>query len=491
MFVEPFKNPPRVPRIALVNDEGEFIDENGDTFNLNEEYKFRLGEVVVFILWDTAMSLVRNEKGEILRWNTKDIRWRAIRYPDENIWKPRPFDAGIIQFPLGFDYRFEKIMKQLIEYRDWLVSEGAKPHCSSGTTSLSLLRAKLDGKLITGLGSCPPIKYTRGGRTLMGLEGKGQFEGKIIHWDLPAAYASTMGNIFYNGSWEVRPFNSAVKAYNRGAPVFCQATVEIPGLHFGPLPETIRRGNNPLEGAMLNAFGYAKDGTVNGVWTLDELIAAEEVGCKITPEISWAMLSARQPFLPWWNAIQRGRELSGEISRSLAKRAGNALWGMFCTDPDSRVKKVIVHCEKGKTKTRRIEFRRNAQKPGHDLAEAISGSVRAKLYQHVVIADKHLICGHTDGIWVKGNYDAPEGWKVKQMARRIDVLDPQTFRYFHGRQQVGIVMAGIPPKLAEEKFEQRWVKYERGKARKGDMSSMRKTNSNTRRVRRISNPDNL
>jgi hypothetical protein len=164
---------------------------------------------------------------------------------------------------------------------------------------------------------------------------------------------------------------------------------------------------------------------------------------------------------------------------------------MFCTDPDSRVKKVVVHFDNGKQKTRRIEFRRNAQKPGHDLAEAISGAVRAKLYQHIVAADSHLICGHTDGIWVKGNYDVPEGWTVKQMARRIDVLDPQTFRYFIDQQHVGIVMAGIPPKLAAEKFEQRWIKYERGKARKSDMQTMRSNRSNKRRVRRIPNPDNL
>ena len=101
MFVEPFKNPPRVPRIALVNDEGQFIDEDGVHFNSESEYKFRLGEIVCFILWDTAMSLTKSGRGELLRWNTKDIRWRTTKYLDEEYWKPRPFDAGIIQFPVG------------------------------------------------------------------------------------------------------------------------------------------------------------------------------------------------------------------------------------------------------------------------------------------------------------------------------------------------------------------------------------------------------
>lgn len=491
MFVEPFKSPPKIPRIALVNDEGLYTDESGNVFCDNEEYKFRLGEIVAFILWDTAMLLTKQGHGEILRWNTKDIRWRATKYPEEETWKPRSLDAGIIQFPVGFNLNFDKVLTQLIEYRDWLVSEGAKPHCSSGSTSLSLLKAKLEDKLITGLGSCPPVGYTRGGRTLMGLEGKGRFEGQIIHWDLPAAYASTMGNIFYNGTWEVRPYNSAIKAHNHGAPVFCNAIVDVPNLPFGPLPESLRNSSNPLEGALLNRFGYTKDGRIEGIWTLNELFAAEEVGCKISPIQCWAMLSGKQPFLPWWKAILRGRELTGEISRSLAKRTGNALWGMFCTDGDARTKKIIVHYENGKTKIRRINFRRNGQKPGHDLAEAISSSVRAKLYQHIVAADKHLICGHTDGIWVKGKYDVPDGWRIKQIARRIDVLDPQTFRYFIDSKTSYVVMAGIPPKMAPEKFEKKWSAYERNKARGNTMPDLQSSRSNKRRVRRIPDPDHF
>jgi len=325
----------------------------------------------------------------------------------------------------------------------------------------------------------------------MGLEGKGKFEGQIIHWDLPAAYASSLGNIRYNGSWEVRPFSSAIKAYNHGSPVFCEATVDIPGLPFGPLPETIRTAGNPVEGALLNRFGYAKDGKIEGLWTLNELFAAEEVGCKITPIQCWAMLTGEQPFLPWWEAIVRGRELQGEISRSLAKRVGNALWGMFCTDGNAKTKKVVVHCENGKTKTRRLNFRRNGQKPGHDLAEAISSKVRAKLYQHVVAANSHLICGHTDGIWVKGNYDVPDEWRIKQRARRIDVIDPQTFRYFIDSQTSYVVMAGIPPKLATEKFEKKWNKYEHTLATKNDVPNVRESSSNKGRVRRVSDPDYL
>src|SRR5262245_19156124 len=136
MLIEPFKNPPRIPRIALVNDEGIYIDENGTTFTDDSEYKYRLGEIVAFVLWDTAMALTKSGHGELLRWNTKDIRWRSTKYLTEDIWRPRALDAGIIQFPVGFNIDFQNVLGQLIEHRDWLVSEGAKPHCCSGSTSI-------------------------------------------------------------------------------------------------------------------------------------------------------------------------------------------------------------------------------------------------------------------------------------------------------------------------------------------------------------------
>lgn len=491
MIVEPFKTSPINPRIALVNDEGIYVDETGATFSDNSGYKFRLGQIVCFIFWDTAISLTQRGIGEYVRWNTKEIKWRRNKHPDEEYWKPRPLDAGIIQFPTSINFSIDRALKELVEFRDWLVDEGAKPHCTFGSTSISLLRAKLTGKLITGLGACPPIEFTRGGRVLLGLKGSGKYEGQIKNWDLPAAYASTLGNINFGGSWTVRPFNAAIKSYNNGSPVYCHARVSIPTLSYGPLPGTIRRAANPLESAILNKYGYTTNGEMEGIWTLNELFAAEEVGCKFTPITCWAQMTGEQPFLPWWNAILRGRELRGQIARSLAKRTGNALWGTCCSDGSARIKKVIVSYENGKKKTRKIDFRHNGQKPGHDLAEAVSSAVRAKLYQHIIAADSHLLSAHTDGVWVQGEYEIPDGWRVKQEARRIDLIDPQILRYYTDSQTSHVVMSGIPYKLAPEKFKERWARCEYALANTGNLPNVQQRSRNPRRILRVSPTDNL
>lgn len=491
MIVEPYKKTPKIPKIALVNDEGIYLTEDGEHLSPNSEYKFRLGEIVCYIFWDTAISLARGGMGELLRWNTKDIRWRKTRYPSEDTWKSRPFDAGIIQYPISLSFDYENALTQLLEFRDWLVGEGARASCTFGGTSISLLKAKLSRKLFTGLGACPPIDYTRGGRMAMGLKGKGSFEGAIYNWDLPAAYAATLGNIRYDGMWQVRPYNAALKAYNHGAPVFCQAKLKIPDLPFGPLPNSIHMSGNPIESAIINRYGYPKSGEVSGIWTLDEILMAAEAGCEFTPLQCWTMLSGIQPFLPWWQAILRGRELTGLISRSLAKRTGNALWGLFCHDPNGQSKKCIVHFVDGKPKYRRIEFRQNLQRPGHDLAEAVSSSVRSRLFEHMIAANEHLLSAHTDGVWVSGFYDIPDGWRVKQQATRIDIIDPQTLRYFTSATTSHVVMAGIPPRLAPDKFATRWAHYERSLARKDNLQELQKSGSNKRRVQRISDPDNF
>lgn len=495
MIIEPLKKAPIIPRVALVNDDGIYVDETGCPFSHNSEYKYRLGEIVCFIFWDTAISLTRRGIGEILRWNTKEIRWRKSKHPEEDDWKARPFDCGVISYRSGatiasIGLNFDQALKELVEFRDWLADEGGRIHCTFGSTSMNLLRAKIDTRLISGLGATPPIDYTRGGRTLMGKEGRGTFEGKIANWDLPAAYAATLGHIRYGSPWMVRPFHRAVKAHEFGAPVYCHASVDIPNLSFGPLPGNIRRPGNPFDQQILNRFGYVTGQKIEGIWTFSELDAAAEVGCKITPLTCWANMSARQPFLPWWEAILRGRDLRGAIARSLAKRTGNALWGMMARDPKAKGKKVIYSYDNGKKKIRRIDVRSSGQRPGHDLAEAVSSEVRAKLYQHVVAADDHLLSAHTDGVWVQGNYDKPTGWRIKQEARRIDLFDPQTLRYYTGENRSVVVMSGVPPKLAPDYFERRWEQYEHAIADPNYLSNLRKNGRSARRVFRVSPPDN-
>jgi hypothetical protein len=493
MIVEPYKRIPKKPRLALINDDGVYVDETGAIFNSTSDYKFKRGEIVCYALWDTAISLTQRGIGEFQRWNGKDVRYRTELHLDENEWKIRPLDAGIIQFPVSIDLPFDEVLKQLVEFRDWLDDEGSKAQCTFGSIAISLLKAKIDRRIITGLGggqNSPPIEFTRGGRQYLPPGGSGRFDGSISNWDLPAAYASTIGNINWDGYWCQCPYKHAVKAYNRGLPVYVHATVEIPSLTVGPLPINHTHPPNPLSTAIHHIHGYPVDKKLEGIWTLNELLSAEEAGCKFTPLICWTMMTDKQPFLPWWSAIKTGRQLSGPISRALAKRTGNALWGTFCRDGNQKGKKIAVHYDNGKRKVRRLNYRNNTQPAGHDLAEAISSSVRAKLYQHILAADTHLLSAHTDGMWVQGKYTVPDGWRIKQEAQRIDLLDPQNLRYYISANNSRVVMSGVPYKLAPEKFEERWERFEHYNSNPDDLPDVRKSSGNTRRIFRYPTPPN-
>lgn len=464
MIVTPYKKRPKAPRIAIVNDDGNYIDEFGNVFPPSSEYKFKRNEIVCFILWDTAITLTKHGIGEFSNWNSKDTRWRATIYLEEQSWKSRPLDAGIIQLPISTNYSHDNLLKEIVEFRDWLDDEGARAQCTFGSMSVSLLRATIRNPIFTGMGgrnNTPPIEYTRGGRQFIPDGGTGKYEGRIINWDLPAAYASCLGHTMWNGHWTKCYLRHAIKAYERGAPVYCYATVDIPDISVGPLPDTFSaHPPNPLASSIHHKFGYPVGKTLEGIWALDELFQAEQVGCKFEPHICWAMMSQEMPFLKWWEAILRGRELSGAIARSLSKRTGNSLVGTFAKDPRVRSKKIAIHYVDGKRKIRRLNFNPNTQVPGHDLAESITGAVRAKLYENIVAAGSHLLSAHTDGVWVKGEYDVPEGWRIKQEARRIDLIDPQNLRYFIDSRNYRVVMSGVPFKVAAEEFEKRWRKFE-------------------------------
>jgi hypothetical protein len=463
MIVHPYQKKPKIPRIAVVNDDGIYVDESGATFTANSEYKFKQGQIVCYVLWDTAISLTKNGIGEFSSWNSKDTRWRAKIHVDETDWKPRPLDAGIIQFPVSVTLSFDDVLKEIVEFRDWLNDEGARASCTFGAMSISLLRAKISSPIFTGMGgrnNCPPIEFTRGGRQFIPDGGMGKYEGQIINWDLPSAYASTLGNICWNGYWTKCYLRHAIKAHQNGAPVYCHATVDIPNVRVGPLPLTLSRPPNPLSTAISHKFGYPISERLEGIWTLSELFEAENVGCKVDYIICWAMMTQNQPFTEWWKAILRGKELDGAIARSLAKRTGNSLVGTFSKDPRVKGKKLAIHYVNGNRKIRRLNFHPNSQVPGHDLAEAITSAVRAKLYQHIVAADEHLLSAHTDGLWVKGKYEVPNGWRIKQQAKRIDLIDPQNLRYYIDTWNSRVVMSGVPSKLAAEEFEKRWKKLE-------------------------------
>lgn len=462
-LVNPYVRRPSAPTVALLDRDGRVIDEHGrelELDNLPERTR-------VWTDYDTARTLLVAGRGEALCWNGEEIRWRHRRF--EHGWKLRHSDVCVLKTP--FPARPEETLRGLAGWRDWLKRFGAAPPGTTGGAAWSLLRATISEPLWLGVGADRlPINRTIGGRQELGQAAPGRFEGRLELYDLPAAYASTLGVLPYGGRWyEARELGLELELEqwaSGGRPVFARAQVRLPdGLELGPLP---RRPRKPLAGMAGFLFGaeYPTGGRIQGTWTFQELAACEAVGGRILKVFDvWAHIAPAAPFAAWWNAVQAGRRMHG-LAGTLAKSTGNALWGRFCMDARTAGEREIraPGRRRGTLVNRPFPFT-GGLPPSHDLAETVSGRVRARLFLAMNAAGPALVSAHTDGLWLDGGAVTDErelaaaldGWRIKESAHRLEVINPQGLRYWPRRSRwPRYVWAGAPPALAPEAFELAW-----------------------------------
>lgn len=461
MIVERYKRAPEPPTVALLTAEAEIVDERDRRYGPAE-----LPEGVrVWTSYETARELVKAGQGEALCWNGEEIRWRHTQL-DARGWKTRPTDVNVVKLPFPDDPG--PALDALATWRDWLKSYGAAPTGTTGSASMSLLRATLEGTLFCTMGEAPPILQTMGGRLEMGPAGPGSFTGRIEQWDMPAAYASELGRIAYNGRWHALselPVQHPPDWWAAtGRPVFVRARVRVPDGMLGPLIRRPRKRMNMMR-QHLDALTVPRypAGTLTGLWTWEELEEAQDAGARVLELLEgWVHLAGRPVFAPWWDAVQDGRKARG-LAGALAKMTGNALWGRFCMDVRVSGDRTIRRKPAGrKQMTSELVANRGAgPKPAHDLAETVSGRVRARLYRALVAAGPALLSAHTDGIWLRHSETCRllenQGWRQKAAARRLDVIDPQTLRYWPRRSdRPEYVMAGRTTLEAPEAFQTLW-----------------------------------
>jgi hypothetical protein len=449
VIVDPYKLHPVPPRVALLLDSGHAVDESGELLDLDA---WPAG-TRLWASYETVYRLVRDGHGEALCWRGEEIRWRHRRFEDE--WRPRSSDANVIRLPFSH-LRPEAQLQGFVLWRDWLSTYGAAPTGTSGSAAWSLLRARLERRLVTNAGERPPIGFTVGGRQVIGPHGPGMYRGPLAQHDLPAAYASTMAGLRYGGVWLEHDPAETGRDYTRFAggdyPVFVRAVVKVPeGL--GPLVRRPRRSPRSFLESSLRSSFYPSAARLQGVWTWEELAAAEAHGTRILRVLGgWTHRSGWYPFGPWWEAVKEGRSLGG-LAGELAKSTGNALWGRFCLDAAGG--RTIRSGKNGRTRSRVLRSR-PGMFPAHDLTETVSGRVRARLYEAMLEAGESLVCAHTDGLWLTDG-PALEGWRVKARARSLDLLEPQVLRYQRPRMRPPVVVyAGVPAEIAPEMFERKW-----------------------------------
>lgn len=454
MKVDPYKLRPVPPRIALLVDAEKALLEGGELVRLSELEK----DVRVFAQGELVAELLACERGEALAWNGEPIRWRPSERSSSE-WRNHPHDARVLWLP--FPKRPVDGLEGLCLWRDWLAEYGASPLGSLGSSAFSLLRATLEEPLWTTVGERPPVRFTLGGRQELGPAGAGSFRGPLSHFDIPAAYAETLGRLRYGGWWrEVDTRFPFELAHARGMLVFCRAKVKVPELLFGPLPRR-PRARPALWDSVLFPVEYPTGRRMQGVWTWDELRGALEAGCTIEKLLGvWIHTTGDEshlPFAPWLAAVHDGRRMPG-FAKTVAKATGNALWGQFCIRPDGR-RQIVTWRREGRRMVRHLRpVPVHGTRPGApDLAELVTGKVRARLASMMLEAGKSLLSAHTDGVWLRGSGRPPEGWRLETRASRLDLIGPQELRYWpEGETEPVYVVSGVPERLAPETFARAW-----------------------------------
>ncbi len=425
----------------------------------------------VFGQWDVVHALAGSHVGEALCWNNEEVRWRLEAHPEEPEWKRRPSDVYVLRLPLTETLTPAVLLRALVAWRDWLAGYSAAPTGTTGSSAMSLLRSRLDRIVVTGQGERPPLLQTRGGRLQLGPAGRGRFEGRLVLLDLPAAYATLIGEAEYGGVWRrLEPGPKLDWWLEQQAPLFLSAVVGVPAAlrdegPYGPLYRSFRHRVSYAEQEVYRSSSYA-DGSsflyplgrrLAGVWTREEILGAVEAGCTVRLRGGWVQRAEGRPFAAWWGAVQEGRDELDGLGSVLAKMTGNALWGRFCLDPKLAGRRTIRHAGRSR------ELRTNPSAfPAHDLAEYVSGSTRARLYSLTRWAGPRLLSANTDGAWVRDDgTPPPEGWRVKATAHRLDLLEPACLRYWPERSRwPRHVVAGVPFARQAEIFEQRWHEHE-------------------------------
>jgi hypothetical protein len=455
--IRPYQLHPTAPHVALLLPSGEAVDEQGELLSLDAVPP----GVRVYGSWDTVEELLSAGRGEAFCWDGDPIRWRHRHFDDGPAgWTRRPSDAIVIRLP--FPGEGEQAISGLTAWRDWLAGYGASPTGSLGSSGMSLLRARIGRPLWTARGKLPPIRWTLGGRQQLGVEPRSSVSG-ATHLDLPAAYARTLGEMRYGGVWrEVDdPRSLDLDFWSADdRPVFAHAEVTIPGLRFGPLPRRPRKrpGNAWDRSPLAPDTLYPTDGRLRGVWTSEELQEAAAAGCRVRVDRLWVHVTEEGelglPFSAWWSAVQEGRAMSDRFGALLAKACANALWGQFCVSEGRRQLLTVRH---GRRVAVSLPAPGGGMPRSWDLAELITGRVRARLAGMMRELGEQVVSVHTDGGWMRGHVVAPAGWEIKDRAEVVDLLGPQLLRYRRERSRPWLYrVSGVAPSRAAETFESLW-----------------------------------
>lgn len=454
MIVSPYKA--RAPRhsVGFVMPNGKAVLEDGSVKRIRDlppnNFSNQVPGLRLFADHHTIVSrFAMRGQGDLGMYHRKWFVW----WPDDQhrviLLKDEPGnDPGVLEGLVGF--------------RDFLASHGASIG-SVGASTRSLLRTTLSEPLRTGVGVYGPKAITwenMGGRQESYLPA-GHYPS-FRHLDLRAAYARTMGDLFYDpaGEW----FESSKRTIpDTPSPVFVRAKVRYPSDFElpGPLGRRRRRESDEYD----EPREWPVSGEITGTYEAREIACAIEVGCDVKIERVWVRQymkerDAYHPFRRWWHLIEKARELPG-YAGDLGKLAGAALWGIFLGDDDT----FRIHYEEAKIERwRKIRTKWSDRRHvGYDLAEIVTALVRARLYRELVVPGfraGRLIGVHTDGGLVIDHPPMPRfgrDWVTKYRGR-LQYITPNAFRFMEpGSKGWEYVLAGVEDRNQPHSFSELWL----------------------------------
>lgn len=426
-MIYPYEKRPAVRRVGLVTSGGDVVGEESPT--------------AIYVGADRCRDLLTAGYGSATCWNGDPIR---LHLPD-----------GTDAIVLRTDYPGSDIqaLDGLTLWRDMLATMGARVG-SLGSAAWSLWRASLPGPIRDSAGAPPPLHNVVGGRQEL-PRGPGRFRD-AWHHDITAAYPRTLSGLTYGGKWtyhDATSWRDVERFASAGIMAFLSAEVRLSGSQFGPLP---RRHSRTLTAwqALMAPVEYPRTGTIAGFWTAPEVLAAAREGAGVKLRGIWVHGAIHQPWLRWWGRVQMLRAAPG-YAAVLGKATGSAMWGQLAITEGER--STITFAD-GRRRVR-PDPSRGSRPRMLDVAEYLTGTVRARLYGELLAPmGERVLAAHTDGAWLDSR-DGPTGggWRVKDHADVLDVINPQCYRYAEGPvKSYTYKVAGADADHARATFLQLW-----------------------------------
>jgi|ERR1700675_1325922 len=386
---------------------------------------------------------VRYQTGELIgNW------WKSIGNKRRTSWTYRKQRIYFIRGTLDA-IPIEQRLPTLLEFVGTVRDAGAAVGSPVGMLR-SLQRVHCETAFIESSYGVPIQHVWRGPRIQQSSAVRGQFESVAL-WDIKSAYPTALTNVQVPRRWT----DHTAMPHERIPDVpagFALAIVRVPWMMYGPLPDV---------GIKHPTKNFPTDTFLKGVWSFDELHAAEAVGAEIFLLRYWIGNHYRQPFQEWGSIVRDLRANVGPDAERLVKMAANRFVGTLAMDGHQEHSWIENGIEQWSADSGR------AHPTSLTTHGTVTSAVRAQLFQEGIHPfPGHFVFCHTDGVALLAEDMIPSPrWVIKALMDALYLINPERYAYrTFPDPKLHYITAGIPDIFAGRFFERAWLKLPRSRA---------------------------